>query len=44
MKMNELQVFENPEFGEIRTVQIDGEPWFVAVDVCNALGLLNMLL
>lgn len=31
--------FSSPEFGEVRTVQIDGEPWFVAVDVCKALGL-----
>lgn len=37
--MNELTVFNNPEFGEIRTVEINGEPWFVAVDVCRALEL-----
>lgn len=36
---NAIQVFNNPEFGDIRTVIIDGEPWFIAVDVCNALGL-----
>lgn len=37
--MTELQVFENPEFGEIRAIEQDGEPWFVAADVCRALGL-----
>lgn len=36
--MNELQVFNNPEFGEIRTIEIDGEPWFVGKDVALALG------
>lgn len=36
--MDNIQVFENPEFGKIRTVIIDGEPWFVSVDVSNALG------
>lgn len=36
--MNELQVFNNPEFGEVRTIQIDGEPWFVGKDVAAALG------
>lgn len=36
--MNELQIFNSPEFGEIRTVVIDGEPWFVGRDVAKALG------
>ena len=36
--MNDLQVFNNPEFGEIRAVEIDGEPWFVGKDVAAALG------
>lgn len=36
--MNEVQVFNNPDFGEIRTVIIDGEPWFVGFDVAKALG------
>lgn len=36
--MNEIQIFENPEFGRIRTVEIDGEPWFVGKDVAVALG------
>ena len=34
----EIQIFNNAEFGEVRTVQIDGEPWFVGRDVCKALG------
>lgn len=36
--MSELQIFNNEEFGEIRTVEIDGEPWFVGKDVAQALG------
>lgn len=39
--MNQLQIFKNTDFGEIRTVTIDNEPWFVAVDVCKALELSN---
>lgn len=39
--MNELQIFKNNEFGEIRTVTKNNEPWFVAIDVCNALELSN---
>lgn len=39
--MNEIQIFNNPEFGEVRTVMIDGEPWFVAKDVAIALGYKN---
>lgn len=39
--MNELQIFKNNEFGEIRTVTKNNEPWFVAIDVCNALDLKN---
>lgn len=35
---NEIKIFNNPEFGEIRTVMIEGEPWFVGRDVANALG------
>lgn len=38
---SELMTFENETFGSIRTMNIDGEPWFVAVDVCNALELSN---
>ena len=39
--MSELKVFENREFGEVRTVEINGEPWFVANDICYALDLTN---
>lgn len=35
--MNELQIFNSAEFGEIRTVTIDNEPWFVGKDVALAL-------
>lgn len=35
---NNLTIFENPEFGKIRTEIIDGEPWFVGKDVASALG------
>lgn len=38
---NKLVTFENAAFGKIRTLTIDGEPWFVAADVCKALGLGN---
>ena len=36
--MNDLQVFKNEEFGEIRTVTINDEPWFVGKDVATILG------
>lgn len=39
--MNELQVFTNPEFGQVRTVTIEEEPWFVGKDVAVALGYSN---
>lgn len=39
--MNNIQVFNNPEFGDIRTVEIDGEPWFVGKDVADNLGYQN---
>lgn len=39
--MNELMIFNNPEFGEIRTVEVDGEPWLVGKDVALALGYKN---
>lgn len=35
---NKLAVFANPEFGEVRTLEINGEPWFVGNDVARALG------
>lgn len=40
--MNDLQIFNNNKFGEIRTVTINNEPWFVAVDVCKALDIKNV--
>ena len=36
--MQKLQIFKNEEFGEVRTVTIDNEPWFVGKDVATALG------
>ena len=36
--MNEIQIFNNEEFGDIRTVEINGEPWLVGKDVATALG------
>ena len=39
--MNELKLFENQEFGRIRVVVIDGEPWFVGKDVAESLGYSN---
>ena len=39
--MNTLQIFKNKEFGQIRTVTIDNEPWFVGKDVATALGYKN---
>ena len=38
---NEIQLFRNDDFGEIRTVMIDGEPWFVGKDVAVTLGYSN---
>lgn len=35
---NKLEVFTNDEFGSVRTLSIDGEPWFVGKDVAEALG------
>lgn len=37
--MNEIQIFHNDTFGEVRTITRDGEPWFVAADVCKALEI-----
>ncbi len=39
--MSEMQVFNNPEFGDIRTVTVNEEPWFVLKDVCEAFGETN---
>lgn len=37
-RMNEIQIFKNDEFGEVRTVMVSSEPWFVGNDVAIALG------
>lgn len=37
--MNDLTVFQNPEFGELRTAERNGETWFCLADVCRPLGL-----
>lgn len=39
--MNDIQIFNNAEFGEIRTIEQNGEPWFVGKDVATALGYSN---
>ena len=39
--MNELQIFNNEEFGDIRTVEVDGKPYFVGIDIARALGYSN---
>lgn len=39
--MNELQLFNNSEFGSIRAIEVNGEPWFVGRDVARALGYSN---
>lgn len=39
--MNDLTTFSNPEFGQVRTVEIDGTPWLVGKDVAAALGYKN---
>ena len=39
--MNEIKIFDNPEFGKVRTIEIDGEPYFVGKDVAEILGYSN---
>lgn len=39
--MNEVQIFNNEEFGQVRIVEIEGKPYFVGKDVANALGYSN---
>lgn len=39
--MNNLKIFKNEEFGNLRAVEIDGVPWFAGKDVATALGYLN---
>lgn len=38
---NKLMIFENEAFGKVRTLNLNGEPWFVAADVCSVLDLSN---
>lgn len=38
---NQLQIFENAEFGKVRVIMKEGEPWFVGKDVCDCLELSN---
>lgn len=39
--MTDMQIFKNEQFGEVRTIAKDGEPWFVANDICKVLGHTN---
>lgn len=39
--MNNIQIFNNTEFGEIRTAEIEGKPYFMATDIAKALGYTN---
>ena len=39
--MNDLQIFSNEDFGEVRTVLVDNEPMFCLADVCKALEISN---
>lgn len=39
--MNELQIFSNEQFGSVRVVEQNGEPWFVGKDVADILGYTN---
>lgn len=39
--MNNIQIFSNEQFGEVRAIELNGEPWFVASEICNILGLTN---
>lgn len=40
--MNDIMIFENPSFGQVRTVMQGNDPWFVAADVCRALDIGNV--
>lgn len=39
--MTSVKIFENPEFGKVRVVDQNGEPWFAASDIAKALGYAN---
>lgn len=38
MDNQQLQIFENPDFGKISAVEIDGIPWFIGIEVATVLG------
>lgn len=40
--MNDIKLFQNEQFGQVRVIERDGDPWFVAKDVCAILGLENV--
>lgn len=40
--MTDIQLFQNDQFGQVRVIERDGEPWFVAKDVCECLGIINV--
>lgn len=42
--MNEIEIFKNDEFGEVRTTTIDGEPYFVGKDVLKSWVMQNLLM
>lgn len=39
--MNEIKIFDNEQFGQIRVIDQNGEPWFVAADICRVLEISN---
>ena len=39
--MNDIQIFNNEQFGQVRVITKDGEPWFVGKDIAEVLGYLN---
>ena len=41
MNNNEVKIFENEEFGKVRTVEVNGEPYFVGKDIADTLGYQN---
>ena len=41
MNGTKMEVFQNKEFGSVRVVMLDGDPWFSAADVCKALDIAN---
>ena len=41
MNNNEVKIFENKEFGKVRTVEVNGEPYFVGKDIADTLGYQN---